>query len=272
MRCDLTRSALVLFAAAMLACSDGGTPPVSLSPTTAKEAPSARAVRLIIAPDSVTLTLSTTVSFAAYEVMSDSSRVSVVPQWFSSNNEILALNPANAHGVAVGAGYATVTARFDNLVAVAPVIVIASSKVASADALVIDSFSMLEYGSPTSGQSAYAPQMRARAPADHRVSVLVMRFAIPGLGNIPAFGCGANLADVPRDLFGEVYGDWLLEIGGAAQQASGTSATVTITFVDESGATGTRTVSGPIVHGGLPTSYSGGPNGGACFHGYGSSG
>ncbi|HEV8218325.1 MAG TPA: hypothetical protein VGP95_20890 [Gemmatimonadaceae bacterium] len=270
MRCDLRRSALVLLALSALACSDSGMP-ASPTPTLAKEAP--RAIRLIIVPDSVTLALSATVSFAAYTVMSDSSRVPVVPQWNSTNFEILALNPANAYAVAVGPGHAAVMARFDNFTAVAPVTVLAALTSGSADALIIDSFSMIEYKyNSASTRWSYSPQMRARAPTGHKVSVLVMKFAIPGLGGVPTFGCGANLTDVPRDLFGEVYGDWLLEIDGSAQQVAGATATVTVTFVDESGATGTRVVSGPITQGTLPTTYSGGQNGGACFHGYGSTG
>jgi len=261
---------LILAVISTLACSDGGTP-LSPTPTPANQAP--RAVRLIIVPDSVTLALSATVSFAAYKVMSDSSRVPVMPDWNSTNYEILALNPANAYAVAVGAGHAAVMARFENLIAVAPVTVLAASKVASADALIVDSFSMIEYKyDSASTRWSYSPQMRARAPAGHKVSVLAMKFAIPGLGGVPTFGCGANLTDAPRDLFGEVYGDWLLEIGGSEQRASGTSATVTVTFVDDAGATGTRVVSGPITQGTLPTTYSGGQNGGACFHGYGSTG
>ena len=69
----------------------------------------------------------------------------------------------------------------------------------------------------------------------------------------------------PVDLFGEVYGDPLLEIGGA-QRATGDSATVTITFVGD-GTTAIRVVSGPIVQRSPQTSYTGGADGGACFHG-----
>jgi len=92
------------------------------------------------------------------------------------------------------------------------------------------------------------------------------------LGNPPSFSCGGALSAAPRDLFGEVYGDWLLEIAGSGERATGEPATATITFVDDGGTMATRVVSGPIVQGSLPTTYSGGGNGGACFHGYGSTG
>jgi hypothetical protein len=210
-------------------------------------------------------------SFAAYKVLSDSSRLPVSAFWVSNDEQVLTVNALNGHALAVGAGHAMVTASVDGLIAVATMAVAATTNLGPSDAIVVDSFSMIEYQYPSTPSAwSYAPQMRAHAVPGHTASVLTMKFAIPGLGNIPAFGCDASLNATPRDLFGEVYGDWLLEIGGT-QRATGDSATVTITFADN-GMTAIRVVSGPIIQGSTPTSYSGGQNGGACFHGYGSTG
>jgi hypothetical protein len=186
---------------------------------------------------------------------------------------VLSIHATNGYAVAVGAGYAAVVARVDGLVAVAAVTVLGPASVGPSDALVVDSFSMIEFQySSAPGRWFYAPQMRAHAGQGHTASVLVMKFSIPGLGNSPPFGCGAVLSATPRDLFGEVYGDWLLSIDQTGHRATGELATATITFLDDAGVSSTRVVTGPIVPGSLPATYTGGSNGGACFHGYGSSG
>jgi hypothetical protein len=254
-----------------LACGDATAAPktstTSIPPVVSKPTPTA--VRLVVAPDTTIVALGAQFSFAAYKVLSDSSRLPVSAFWSSNDEQVITVNPFNGSAAAVGPGHAMITARTSDFVAVATIAVAAPTNPGASDALVVDSFSMLGYPSGLTTWS-YAPQMRAHAMPGHAASILVLKFSIPGLGNIPAFGCGASLSVTPRDLFGEVYGDWLLEIGGA-QRATGDSATATITFVDN-GTTAIRVVSGPIVQGGAPTSYTGGQNGGACFHGYGSTG
>lgn len=256
------------------ACSDGTAPPkasaTSSSPAVSKPMPIP--VRLLVLPDAGTMALGSEFSFAAYKVLSDSSRLPVSAFWSSSDDQVLTVNPINGYAMAVGSGHAMVTARVDALVAVATMDVAAPPSGGASDAIVVDSFSMIEFQYPASPANwSYAPQMRAHAEPGHSVSVQVLRFAIPGLGNIPAFSCGARLNVTPLDLFGEVYGDWLLEIVGGAQRATGDQATVTMTFLDN-GKMATRVVSGPIVPGSFPATYTGGANGGACYHGYGSTG
>jgi ribosomal protein S28E/S33 len=186
---------------------------------------------------------------------------------------VLAVNAATGYAVAVAAGRVGVIASINNMKVVAFLTVLGPESVGQSDVLVIESFSMLEFQYPSAlDRWFYAPQMRAHAAPGRRVSVLVMRFTIPGLDNAPAFGCGANLMENPRDLFGEVYGDWLLTIDETGRRATGDVATVTITYVDDTGMAGTRVVAGPVVPGTLPATYTGGGNGGACFHGYGSTG
>jgi hypothetical protein len=217
------------------------------------------------------MALASELSFSAYTVMSDSSRIPVRALWNSTDEGVLALNGSIGNAIAVGPGQVAVMANVDKLRAFAFVTVPYPKGDGTSNALVVESYSLIEYQEASAGLWVYAPQMRVRAATGRKVTVLAMRFLIPDLGNLATFGCGASLTDASRDLFGEVYGDWLLQIGGIAQPARDPG-TVTITFIDDAGLTGTRVVSGSIVRGSGPTTYSGGQNGGACFHGYGSSG
>ena len=275
MRTRLRVVAVVAASGWSLGCSDGTAAPSGgdkpAAQTPAKPTPTV--VRLAIAPDSASLLLSSGFQFAAYKILSDSSRLPVTATWISSNDQVLTINSANGYAVAVGQGLATVTARIDGLSVASFVTVLGPKGMGASDALVIDGFSMIEFQYPSApGRWFYAPQMRAHAAPGHTASVLTLKFSIPGLGNAPPFGCGAAISVTPRDLFGEVYGDWLLTIDETDRRASGNAATATITFVDDAGIESTRLITGPVVPGGLPTSYSGGANGGACFHGYGSTG
>ena len=275
MQSGLRRSAVALMCGWALGCIDttaapsDGARPEPQSPSN----PAPTVVRLAITPDSASLLLSSGFQFTAYEVLSDSSRLPANVTWTSSNDQVLTINSATGYAVAVGAGYAGVVAKVDGLSAAAVVTIIGPTSVGTSDALVVDSFSMIEFQYPSApGRWFYAPQMRARASQGRSASILVLKFSIPGLGSPPPFGCGAAMSVTPRDLFGEVYGDWLLSIDQTGQRATGTAATATISFLDDRGTEGTRIVTGPIVQGSLPTTYSGGANGGACFHGYGSTG
>lgn len=258
-----------------LACSNSTAAPTGSAHTATPTIPTAAptVVRLAIVPDSAGVLLSATQVFAAYKVFTDSSRVPVNPVWSSSNDQVVTISATTGYAIGVGAGHASVVARMDGLIAVAAVTVLGPTSLGPSDALVIDSFSMIEFQYPSApGRWFYAPQMRAHAAQGRTASVLVMTFSIPGLGNPPPFGCGASLSGTPRDLFGEVYGDWLVSIDETGKRATGGTASATINFLDDAGVSSTRVVTGPIVSGSLPASYSGGSNGGACFHGYGSTG
>ena len=275
MRRGLRISSFALALGWALACRDNTAAP-SGSAHTATPAPPKTAptvVRLAIVPDNANLPLSSALSFAAYKILSDSSRLPINAIWSSSNDQVLTIGAGNGHAVVVGGGSVAVVARVDGLTAVAAVTVLGPASFGPSDALVVDSFSMVEFQYASHpGYWNYAPQMRAHATPGHTASVLVIRFSLPGFGNIPSFSCGARLGVTPNDLFGEVYGDWLLAIDHEGERPTGETATATITFLDEAGTSATRVVTGPIVPGSLPATYTGGANGGACFHGYGSSG
>jgi hypothetical protein len=243
----------------------------------AKEPP--HAVGLLIAVASANVALGT--SFVPYvlKVMSDSSRVPLIAPpipttappavtWRSTNPLILSVHPYTAYAVALGPGQASLRAEAEGLVAVAPITVLNPTSIGS-NALVIESFAVIEYQYSSGSDWFYAPQIRAHAASGRTAVALTMQFTLPGLIYPFVFPCGAKLTEAPRELNGEVYGDWAFELG-PMQKLTGDSATALVTFVDDAGAMSTRTVRGPIVHGGGPGTYGGDP--GACFHGYGATG
>ena len=132
-------------------------------------------------------------------------------------------------------------------------------------ALTIHEFTMIEIGGLGSGY--YAPQVRLSAPPGRSITVLVVSFSIPGIGAIPPWSCdGVITGSTVQSLNGEVYGSWTLEIGGSGVATGDPS--VVVTFVDDNRNFGAVTVKGRIVQGSFPQTYTGGENGGPCFHGY----
>lgn len=224
------------------------------------------AVGLIILPARPAMALGTNFVPYALKVMSDSSRVPVTATWESSNREILYVHPYTGYAVAVGPGSVTLRATAEGFVGLASITVTNATAYGS-DVLVVDSFSVFEHQYSSGSDWWYAPQIRAHALPGRTAVVLTMEFNLPGWGHV-LFPCGGKLAEAPRELNGDVYGDPAFEMG-MGPRVTGEEATAVITFVDDAGAVFTRTVRGPIVRGSGPN-YDGDP--GACFHGYGATG
>jgi hypothetical protein len=260
-------------AAVLLACG----PDSSASRITAAPPPTAPATA---ATDSASIALPRTVflgsifTLRAFLVRNDGSRIEVPkPEWFTPNFSVLAINPVTGIAAAVGVGTAVVTVRADGFTASATLTVEAPPSITRSGALTVNAFSVVEFRYPSAtGQPFYAPQLLVTAADSTSVTILTLVFHIPGLDDpIPSIGCGGHiLAGATRQLNGEVYGDWTFSISG--QRATGEPATAVVTFIDDTGALGTITVRGPIESGGLPGTYTGGENGGPCFHGRGSGG
>ena len=162
-------SALLLVSA--LACSDGTAPPkTGAAASSPVSEPTPTNVRLVIVPDTAIVALGVQFSFAAYKVLSDSSRLPASAFWSSNDEQVITVNAFNGHAVAVGPGHALVTARTGDFIAVATMAVAAPTNLGVSDALVVDGFSMLEYPSGLTAWS-YAPQVRAHAcPGTQRPS------------------------------------------------------------------------------------------------------
>jgi hypothetical protein len=252
-----------------LACGDAtATAPIKTA-TSTPTPPAPTAVALAISPGDLELSLGTGTTLAAVQVMSDGTRVPVRASWVSFSDMVVTVNGANGYAVAVGPGQARIRADAGGLFAYATLNVLEAKGTGTPEVLVVENFSITEY--PSAGHWEYAPQLRLRAASGHILTVLLVKMSIPDFFGAVSWGCGATLNDMPRELNGEVYGDWAFAFFSPGNRASGADATAVITFVDETGATASRTVRGPVVAGGLPTTYVSG-NTGACFHGYGGTG
>jgi len=233
----------------------GGAPPPPTPP---------RIVSLEVTPSTGTaVDLGSTFTFSAVAVRSDSLRIPIQATNFTTLAPgILEVNGVTGIANAVAPGNAAVVVQGSGLSAVVAITVLQPSSSVNSTALTINSFSLIQYA-----PSVYAPQVNVSASAKTSVTVLDLQFWVGGLPNIPAIGCGGKiLAGTSSDLNGEVYGDWTFTFGGSAPAASD-DAVVVVTFIDGTGATGSVSAHGKIVGGGFPASYSGGQNGGPCFHG-----
>jgi hypothetical protein len=271
MRTYLRAAAAPALVLAGISCGGDLQTTPSTSPATSTSA-TPSVVSLVVSPDTIQLKIGDGVTLGASYVMSNGARVPATVQWRSGNDEIVSLNPANGYLAGVGPGQTVISAVSGSLIAFASVTVAGPSTVGSSDALIIESFSMIAFQYQSQpNQWYYAPEIRARAAPGHSAIVGTLKFSVPGLDDpIPAFACDATLSGTARELNGEVYGDWMMSVFGQGHQATGGDATATITFVDDAGVLATRVIHGPVVQGGLPSTYTGGQNGGACFHGYGS--
>jgi len=160
----------------------------------------------------------------------------------------------------LSAGVATVSATVQGK-SQTIVISVADLSAPSGAVLVVDSFSVIEFQYPSApNQWYYAPLVRVRETGlGGAVAVIGYDFIIPGFGQAPPcatyrpVGRGATL-----DLFREVYGDYGYTLYSGGARATGTVATALITVRDGSGPPATLTVTGPIISGALPTTYTGG--------------
>jgi hypothetical protein len=237
-------------------------PPVTADPI--------RIDSLTIVPPPGVLRLNSVFEFQVMAVRSDRSRVPASrPEWSSSANEVLTIVAATGVSTTIAAGDAVVTVRAEGLVASIPVQVRPRS-VAASGAITVTDFSVIEFEYESApGQKFYAPQMLVSA-SESPVTVTELTFRIPGLADpIPSFRCGGRVVPgVPELVNGEVYGDWAYAAFGPGRVATGEEATAIVAFTDSSGANGVVTIHGPVVKGALPTTYTGGIDGGLCFNGY----
>lgn len=160
----------------------------------------------------------------------------------------------------VSAGVATVTATTEGKTQTIQ-LTVSPLPGSSGAILVVESFTVIEFQYPSQPNHwHYAPLVRVRETgAGGAVAITGYDFIIPGLGRSPACATyrrvdrGATL-----DLFREVYGDYGFTIAQAGARATGAPATALITIRDGNGPETTLTVTGPIVSGSLPTTYTGG--------------
>lgn len=238
--------------------------------------PPAQSGSLVIAPNPMVVTQGDTVHVGATLVRSDGTSIPMITAWASSDSQIVAVDSKAGQLFAGRVGQATITASVDSpsMAAEASVVVLARPNPRPDDALIVQQFYMTEYQYPSQpGHWYYAPQLRVVAAPGRTADIGLLALSVPGLPDpIPPFACNAHITTAARDLNGEVYGDWTMSVDSPGSRATGADGTAKVTYTDDAGVTRTITITGPIVSGSLPTTYSGGSNGGACFHGYGSGG
>ena len=157
-------------------------------------------------------------------------------------------------------GVATITVSAGDFSASTTVNVISNPPITNG--LAIDAFSIIEfqYGSGPDYWH-YAPKLRVRERTGAGYAqVIGVQLDIPDVG--PTALCSTNrvvVAGQSDEMFREIYGDFELSFyksNGARATPGQASATVFVR--DEGGRFGRVTVTGPVVEGTLPTSYSGG--------------
>jgi hypothetical protein len=121
--------------------------------------------------------------------------------------------------------------------------------------------SFVEY--PADSRWFYAPLVHIDAGSEASATLTGFSFSIPGLGSTGKFCAALPLPPgFQFELFREIYGDYEFTIDNPGHRATEAAGTATINLTDDAGVATTRTLTGPIVPGSLPTTYSGGNGGG----------
>jgi hypothetical protein len=255
-----------------IACADPSGPDASKVESLPPEQPLMVGVALEISASQIRI--GEVVILRAQKVMSNGSRIQIPngpsftgdrpPEFLSTRSSVVAVNPVTGNAVGVSAGSTEVRVTYGGFTA-RGVISVREPVVFGSTALTINDFTLQEIDGPGSGY--YAPQVRVSAPPGRALTVLVVSFSIPGIGAFPPWSCGgAIVGSEPQELNGEVYGSWTLEMSGTGVVTG--DPTVTVTFLDDTGIAGVASLQGRIVQGSFPLTFTGGENGGPCYHGY----
>jgi len=224
--------------------------------------PPATPVRLEVSPYKATTLRGMSIFPYLFQVMSDSTRIPVIARWTSTDKRVIDVDAGTGYAIAIGPGEASIRAEANDLVAAAAIAVQDPTPIDPGDALIVDSFSVIELQAQPGW--FYVPQMRAHAASGGSVYVVQWQIFLPGLGGANPAGCGARLTDVARDLNGiGLLGDWNVGIG-STRQVTGDQAAAIVVFADDAGHTTTRVVRGAIVSATEAPDVSGN---GACYTG-----
>ena len=143
------------------------------------------------------------------------------------------------------------TARVDALVAVATMDVAAPPSGGGSDAIVVDSFSMIEFQIPPHRRTGRMRRRCARTPSRGTQCRSRREICDSWSRQHPGVQLWREIERLASDLFGELVRRLAPGDCGGAQRATGDQATVTMTFLDN-GKMATRVVSGPTFRGASP--------------------
>ena len=257
------RGTLPLFAMmiGLFGCSDAIQP--TAQPPEAAAAPASSGISLQITATSTALVVGEATVLVAIATDAAGRQLNDPVVWSSSSPataQVTSPGYAVARVTGLSAGVATVSATVRGK-SQAMVISVSNLSAPSGAVLLVESFSVVEFQYPTVPDHwYYAPLLRMRETGlGDAAAVIGYEFDIPGIGQSPPcatyrrVGRGATL-----DLFREVYGDYGYSLYKPGARATGTVATALITVRDGSSPPTTLTVTGPIISGSLPTTYTGG--------------
>ena len=262
----ILRRIVPLVCVALLACS--GTETVAPRPAQQAAPQPAPTLRVIASPDTIHVGQEMSVVVLATTGGTTSQPMSGVTWTLSGGALTWVQNDSRgfARVKAVVAGVSVVTVSYGGNSAQATITVLPIPDPSGA-ALVIDSFSMIEYQYPGDPTWYYAPQVQIREVNGKGAAAITMvDFQIPGL--LPAPPCNTYTPVAPLELlnvFQESYGDFAFAIYAAGVRATGDTATVSVLYADGTSPVRSITARGPIRGGSLPTTYSGGSSRVRCM-------
>ncbi len=229
-------------------------------------------ITLYAFPGDRTLVIGASLKIAAWVVGQDGRALPTQPDvaWNSSLAAIATVRPVpyggnNGHNAAVTAvagGVTTITATAGGATATLEVTVFLPPP-PGPSGLAVVTFTMLEFQYPENpGLWVYAPQLRVTESAGGTVDVLGLAVTVPGFGTPPPFCGSIRLGPFEsRDLNVELYGDYQISVDAGTsgrRVTAGELATAVIRYRKADGEVVDLTVTGPIVAGTLPTTYTGG--------------
>ena len=246
----------------VLGCSDATSPPGN--PGKAAVAPATTGITLQITAASTALVIGEEAVLLVVARDAMGKQLFNDPVVWSSSSpstlEVTSPGYAVARIRGLSAGVATVSATVQGK-SQTVLISVSDLPVPSGAVLVVDSFSVVEFQYPSAPNNwYYAPLVRVRETGlGNALAVVGYDFIIPGFGPAPPCATYRPVGrGVTLDLFREVYGDYGYTLWNSGARAAGRVATALITVRDGSGPPTTLTVTGPIVSGSLPTTYTGG--------------
>ena len=175
--------------------------------------------------------------------------------WTTSNSQVAIVNPTGACGMAAeGCGRTLIQAAGDGSAT------ITASSGGKTESFTVRSFmnppevenvnldfKLVETGGDASSGWGYAPRLLANPKSGiGAVEVVGIRFTTGGLHSTWLCGTSVSLfSGQTTDLFPSVYGDFALVVG--SQTRAGDKASATVFVLDQNGAVGKTSVSGPVV-------------------------
>ncbi len=188
--------------------------------------------------------------------------------WVSSDHSVATVQEAALEGPSMalitvtGEGAVTITATAEGVTGTHRLIAVPSEPALS-DRLRIESFRVVELAledvSTAGVRWFYAPLLVVSDRSGAGAHVYGVRVFVPGIGQMACWSFRAVQTAGGAPLFHETYGDYELTLDRPGYRAVPGDATAVVYFLDDRGVSGKAMASGPVVAGGYPKTYTGGP-------------